>query len=146
MDKSIYMHEKADYLLQEFKKWAEVQKHIQGAAVVGSFARGDFHLNSDVDLVIISMNKEKTIQCILSEFMPDAIDDHRLEYWGPFVTSLRIFYDNELEVEYGVATNAWVMQPLDPGTKNVAEKGFKILLDKEKVFSSVIKHLNEKSK
>ena len=78
--------------------------------------------------------------------MLDAIDDHRLEQWGPFVTSLRIFYDNELEFEYGVATNAWVMQPLDQGTKNVAEKGFKILLDKEAVFSSVIKHLNEKSK
>ena len=146
MDKSFSTHEKANYLLQEFKDWAEVQKHIQGAAVVGSFARGDFHLNSDVDLVIISMNKEKTIQCILSEFMPDAIDDHRLEDWGPFLASLRIFYDNGLEVEYGVATNAWVMQPLDQGTKNVAEKGFKILLDKEAVFSSVIKHLNEKSK
>ena len=144
MDKSFSMHEKADYLLQEFKKWADVQKHIQGAAVVGSFARGDFHLNSDVDLVIISMDKKKTIQCILSEFMPDAIDDHRLENWGPFVTSLRVFYDNELEVEYGVATNAWVMQPLDQGTKNVAEKGFKILLDKGAVFSNVIKHLNEK--
>ena len=145
MDKSFSTHEKANYLLQEFKDWAEVQKHIQGAAVVGSFARGDFHLNSDVDLVIISMNKEKTIQCILSEFMPDAIDEYQLEHWGPFVTSLRIFYDNELEVEYGVATNAWVRQPLDQGTKNVAEKGFKILLDKEAVFSSVIKHLNEKS-
>ena len=139
MDKSFSTHEKANYLLQEFKDWAEVQKHIQGAAVVGSFARGDFHLNSDVDLVIISMNKEKTIQCILSEFMPDAIDDHRLEHWGPFVASLRIFYNNGLEVEYGVATNAWVMQPLDQGTKNVAEKGFKILLDKEAVFSSVNK-------
>ena len=146
MDNSFSMKEKADYLLQELKKWAEFQNHINGAAVVGSFARGDFHLNSDVDLVIISMNQEKTIQCILSEFMPDSIGEHRLEHWGPFVTSLKIFYSNELEVEYSVATKAWVMEPLDQGTKNVAENGFKILLDKEAVFSSVIKHLNEKSK
>ncbi|WP_394604703.1 nucleotidyltransferase domain-containing protein [Fictibacillus sp. UD] len=35
--------------------------------MVGSFARGDFHLKSDVDLVIISTNKEVTLQGILSD-------------------------------------------------------------------------------
>lgn len=42
--------EKAELLLKHFKEWSEQQEHIKGVAVVGSFARGDFHSNSDVDL------------------------------------------------------------------------------------------------
>lgn len=137
------MIEKVDDLLQEFKKWAEYQNQIKGVAIVGSFARGDFHLKSDVDLIIISNNKEVTIQDILSEFKFDGVNRHHLEQWGPFLTSLRIFYDSELEVEYGVSTNVWVKEPLDKGTKEVVKNGFKILLDKESVFSGVNKYLNE---
>ena len=137
------MKEKVDYLLQEFKKWSDYQNQIKGVAIVGSFARGDFHSKSDVDLVIISTNKEVTIQDILSEFKYDVVNRHQLEQWGPFLTSLRIFYDNEIEVEYGVTTNVWVKEPLDKGTKEVVSNGFKILLDKESVFSGVNKYLNE---
>lgn len=81
---------------------------------------------------------------ILSEFKYNVVDRHQLEQWGPYLTSLRIFYNNELEVEYGVVTNEWVKEPLDKGTKNVVENGFKILFDKENVFSSVVKYINEK--
>jgi predicted nucleotidyltransferase len=136
--------EKANFLLQKFKKWSESQKHIQGVAIVGSFAREEFRLDSDIDLVIISDNKEAAIQDILSGFEYDVVFRHQLEQWGPFLTSLRIFYDNGLEVEYGVTTYDWVKDPLDGGTKNVVKNGFKILIDKENVFSSVIEFLNEK--
>lgn len=133
---------KVDYLLQQFKKWSAFQNHIKGVAIVGSFARGDFHLKSDVDLVIISTDKEVTIQDILLEFKYEDVNRHQLEQWGPFLTSLRIFYDNELEVEYGVVTNVWVKEPLDKGTKEVVKDGFKILLDKENAFSGVNKYLS----
>ncbi|MBO1511030.1 nucleotidyltransferase domain-containing protein [Metabacillus bambusae] len=55
---------KTDVLLTKFKEWSEQQSHIKGVAVVGSFARGDFHSNSDVDLTIISTNKKLTLRLL----------------------------------------------------------------------------------
>lgn len=87
---------KADLLLENFKKWSEQQTHIKGVAVVGSFARGDFHSNSDVDLTIISTNKDLTLEIIKNEFNFGNIEISTLEEWG-ILTSLRIFYGNGLE-------------------------------------------------
>lgn len=127
---------KADLLLESFMKYTGQQTHIKGVAVVGSLARGDFHSNSDVDLIIISTNKELTIDHIKSEFNFDNIESHTLEEWG-ILTSLRIFYGNGLEVEYGVVTDQWVKEPLDEGTKNVVKNGFKVVTEKEDTFYSV---------
>lgn len=63
---------KADLLLENFKEWSEQQTNIKGVAVVGSFARGDYHSNSDVDLTIISTNKDLTLLWLffpLTQFM-----------------------------------------------------------------------------
>jgi predicted nucleotidyltransferase len=59
---------KVNLLLENFKEWSQQQTHIKGVAVVGSFARGDFHLNSDVDLTIISTNKDLTLDIIKNDF------------------------------------------------------------------------------
>ncbi|WP_100407669.1 nucleotidyltransferase domain-containing protein [Bacillus solitudinis] len=133
---------KADLLLENFKEWSEQQTHIKGVAVVGSFARGDFHSNSDVDLTIISSNKDLTLDIIKNEFNFDNIESSTLEEWG-ILTSLRIFYGNGLEVEYGVVTDQWVKEPLDEGTKNVVKNGFKVVTEKEDIFYSVRMFLNK---
>ncbi|MFP5115950.1 nucleotidyltransferase domain-containing protein [Bacillaceae bacterium C204] len=127
---------KADLLLENFKEWSEQQKNIKGVAVVGSFARGDFHSNSDVDLTIISTNKDHTLEIIKNEFNFGNIESSTLEEWG-ILTSLRIFYGYGLEVEFGVVTDQWVKEPLDEGTKNVVINGFKIVTEKEDIFYSV---------
>jgi predicted nucleotidyltransferase len=111
-------------------------------AVVGSFARGDFHSNSDVDLTIISKNKDLTLEIIKNEFNFGNIESSTLEKWG-ILTSLRIFYDNGLEVEYGVVTDQWVKEPLDEGTKNVVKNGFKVVTEKEDIFFSIRMFLNK---
>ncbi|HLO11653.1 MAG TPA: nucleotidyltransferase domain-containing protein [Pseudoneobacillus sp.] len=133
---------KVEDLFKKFKEWAEHQSQIKGVAIVGSFARGDFHCNSDVDFVIISTNKEAMIKLILSDFHYDAVHHFQLEEWG-ILTSLRIFYENGLEVEYGIVTNEWVAEPLDEGTISVVDNGFLILLDKEPIFSSIRLFLNK---
>jgi predicted nucleotidyltransferase len=134
---------KVDFLLNEFINWCKKQNEIIGVAIVGSFARGDFNADSDVDLVIISTDKMNTIDTIYSQFHYDEMIHHSIEEWG-ILTSLRIFYKNELEIEYGVVTKQWVEEPLDEGTKEVVENGFMILLDKENIFSSVTKFLHNK--
>jgi predicted nucleotidyltransferase len=133
---------KVNLLLENFKEWSQQQTHIKGVAIVGSFARGDFHSNSDVDLTIISTNKNLTLEIIKNDFSFGNIESSTLEEWG-ILTSLRIFYDNGLEVEYGVVTDQWVKEPLDEGTKNVVKNGFKVVTEKEDIFYSVRMFLNK---
>lgn len=134
--------DKADLLFEKFKEWSERQKNIKGVAVVGSYARGDYHSTSDIDLVIISTNKDPAISMIKSDFHYSSIKSCSLEEWG-ILTSLRVFYDSGLEVEYGVVTDQWIIEPLDEGTKNVVKNGFKIITEKENTFYSIKKYLNQ---
>lgn len=134
--------DKVDLLFNEFKEWLEHQNDIKGVAVVGSYARGEHNSKSDLDLIIISTNKDFTLSIIKSDFHYSGIKSCSLEEWG-ILTSLRVFYDNGLEVEYGVVTYQWVSEPLDEGTKNVVKNGFKIIAEKENTFSSIKKYLNQ---
>jgi predicted nucleotidyltransferase len=133
---------KAGLLLKQFKEWSENQNHIKGVAIVGSFARGDFNSKSDVDLVIISTNKDLTLRIIRADFNYCGVLSYSLEEWG-ILTSLRVFYENGLEVEYGVVTDQWVSEPIDQGTKNVIKNGFKIVTEKENTFYGITKYLNQ---
>ncbi|WP_438311707.1 nucleotidyltransferase domain-containing protein [Sporosarcina sp. FA9] len=135
------LKERANEFFINFKEWSNNQNHIRGVGILGSFARGDFHSKSDVDLTIISTNKDLTVIKIQNDFDNDTIKSIVQEEWG-IVTFLRITYDNELEVEYGVVTDKWVIEPLDERTKNVVSKGFKVLVEKEDTFSTVVKFLN----
>lgn len=130
----------ADSLIMQFKEWAIHQLDIKGIALVGSFARGDFHSESDVDLVIITPTKDSIIQSIHDNFTFNKIVRFEIEEWG-ILTSLRVYYSGGLEVEYGVVSGDWVREPLDKGTKNVVSNGFKVILEKEKIFESVIRFL-----
>ncbi|MFD2614156.1 nucleotidyltransferase domain-containing protein [Paenibacillus gansuensis] len=134
------LEQAADSLIMQFKEWAIHQPDIGGIALVGSFARGDFHSESDVDLVIITTTKNSTIQSIHNNFNFNNKVRVEIEEWG-ILTSLRVYYDCGLEVEYGVVSDDWVREPLDDGTKNVASNGFKVILDKENIFESVIRFL-----
>ena len=135
---------KADLFFKEFKEWSEHQNDIKGVAVVGSYARGDHNSNSDIDLVIISTNKDFTLNIIKSDFHYSGIKSYSLEEWG-ILTALRVFYENGLEVEYGVVKDQWVIEPLDEGTKTVVRNGFKIINDKENTFFGITKYLNQLS-
>lgn len=127
---------KADILIDNFKKWSVHENLIKGVAIVGSYARGDFHKQSDIDLVIISNEKKNTIKQILSNFKFGSILNFKLEQWG-ILTALRVCYENGIEVEYGIVNTEWVNEPLDNGTLNVVTDGFRVLLDKENIFTNI---------
>jgi hypothetical protein len=91
---------------------------------------------------LIGPAKELILKLILDEFKNEEIKHYQFEEWG-ILTSLRIMYNNDLEVEFGVATEKWITEPLDEGTKDVVKNGgFKIVLDKENIFNHVLKFLN----
>jgi hypothetical protein len=51
------------------------------------------------------------------------------EHWGR-VTSVRVRYEDGLELELGVTSPEWAStDPVDPGTARVVRDGFRILYD-----------------
>jgi hypothetical protein len=65
------------------------------------------------------------------------VSECRVEDWGK-VTSLRAFYKDGLEVEYGFSTPDWARRPMDAGSLQVVTKGMKILFDAQNILSKVL--------
>jgi hypothetical protein len=57
------------------------------------------------------------------------VKNKAIEDWGK-VTSMRVWYEEGLEVEFGLTAQDWIAQPLDEGTRKVLKDGYKILVDK----------------
>jgi Streptomycin adenylyltransferase len=122
--------------LEMFGRWAAAQPDVKAAALVGSYARDAATPGSDVDLLILVADVAKFIreQSWVSQFGEAA--ECREEDWGR-VTSLRTFYKDGLEVEYGFATSDWAEMPIDAGSFRVVADGMSILYDPLGILSAV---------
>jgi predicted nucleotidyltransferase len=125
-------------LLNTVVKWAENKPEILGVALVGSYARDQAKIDSDVDLVFLTSIPNELTEGIewITQF--GEVKSLKLEDWG-LVTSLRVFYQKDLEVEYGITTLEWISEPLDEGTRQVIADGMKILLDKTGLLEQALK-------
>ncbi len=120
----------ADELVKVVTSWAENHVDIVSVALVGSHARGTARLDSDVDLVIQCARPARYLGDLtwISEFgvaQEVAVEDYGL------VQSVRVFYADGPEVEYGITSSEWVRLPLDEGTIKVLRDGVKVLLDRD---------------
>ncbi|HPP99821.1 MAG TPA: nucleotidyltransferase domain-containing protein [Termitinemataceae bacterium] len=108
---------------------------IDAILLVGSHARGEARTDSDIDLVIISSQWES----LLSErkWLHHFGEPLRItqENYG-LLTSLRVFYTDK-EIEFGLTSPQWLALPLDPGTKEVLEGGYRILYERRGYLSSL---------
>ena len=116
-------------------EWAKVNRDIRGVALVGSHARRTARLDSDIDLVLLTVNPEA--------FRADgswieAIDwsaaGVKVTNWGDedygAVWSRRVWLSSGAEAEIGFAPIAWAsIVPLDAGTRRVILDGCRILHD-----------------
>lgn len=116
--------------LAQVKQWAEQQSDIKGVLLVGSYARGAARTDSDVDLVILTASPQRYIDCISFADNFGSVAKWEKEDWGR-VTSLRVWYQDGLEVEYGIARPDWASQPLDAGTLQVVSDGMQIVFDRD---------------
>ena len=55
------------------------------------------------------------------------------EYYGA-CTSVRVWYQSGMEVEFGLVKPSWIDVPLDRGTYQVLSDGYKVVLDKKSYF------------
>lgn len=122
--------------LEVFSRWAGVQPDVKGIALVGSYARDAATVGSDVDLLILTTDAARYIsdRSWLSLF--GEVRECRVEDWGK-VTSLRTFYQDGLEVEYGFSTPEWAVMPMDAASFRVVLDGMKVLFDPAGILSAV---------
>lgn len=123
-------------MLKDIKQWAENEKQVESIIVVGSYARGTYKKTSDIDLVIITSNKKEMLknQNFIKVF--GDVNKSQIEYYGA-CTSIRVWYKDGKEVEFGIVNPTWIEKPLDKGTNKVLSDGFKVIIDKKDYFKDL---------
>jgi predicted nucleotidyltransferase len=124
-------------LLDEVAQWASSQADIVGVALVGSYARGTAipqgqgpAAASDIDLVLLTGRPGRYLEDTGWTGRFGQVQRLQVEDWG-LVTSLRVWYADGREVEFGITTPAWATPPIDEGTRQVIAGGMRILLDRD---------------
>lgn len=115
-------------LLEDVVAWATQEASVVGVALVGSHARGAARPDSDVDLVILTLDLQPYLDDTswLERF--GNVASCKTEDWG-LVTSLRVLFEDDLEVEFGLTTPLWAGLPVEAGTRRVVGDGMRILYD-----------------
>ena len=115
--------------LKVFLQWVESQHLVEGVILVGSHARDEARQDSDIDLVLLCAEYESYLQDLgwTNDFGKPA--SVRLEDYGK-LTSVRVFYEEGPEVEFGFTQLDWLALPLDVGTVGVLRNGFQIVHDR----------------
>jgi predicted nucleotidyltransferase len=116
--------------LDRVTDWAAHQPTIAAVALVGSYARGAARPDSDIDLVLLCEEPYTFLAHTSWIHHVGAVERCHTAAWG-VVTSLRVYYTEGLEVEFGMTTLAWAGLPVDPGTQDVVSHGMRILWDRE---------------
>jgi uncharacterized protein len=124
-------------ILDLAREWAEAKTDVRGLALVGSWARGEAHPDSDVDLVLLAVRKERYVA-----------DDDWLRHLGcravvgtaprgP-VVERRVRMASGLEVEFCLAPLYWAsLFPLDSSTRRVAADGMQLLHDPDGLLTAL---------
>jgi hypothetical protein len=124
--------------------WAIARDDIRAMALAGSWARGNPHQGSDIDLLLLS----------------DRADDYqRLPHWLTEIDFTRCGYRQqssesetygavwsqhirllpEVEVEVSFAKCSWAKtEPVDGGTRRVVQDAFRIIFDKDGLLTKLI--------
>jgi predicted nucleotidyltransferase len=116
--------------LDRVTDWVAHQPTIAAVALVGSYARGAARPDSDLDVVLLCEDPHACLAHTSWIHHFGAVERYHTEAWGA-VTSLRVYYTEGLEVEFGMTTLAWAVVPVDPGTQDVVSHGMRILWDRE---------------
>ena len=120
--------------LDAFIPWASGQPDVHGIALVGSYARGEAMDDSDIDLVILTDQHQKYLDERQWVERFGVAVKHQTEAYGKLI-SLRVWYQDGYEVEYGITMPDWAAIPLDAGTRRVISDGMMVLFERGDLLS-----------
>jgi predicted nucleotidyltransferase len=120
--------------LKQMTQWASAQADILALALVGSYARNAAKETSDVDLVLIAVDPGQYLkdQSWVQRF--GTVEKSQVEDYG-LLTSIRVWYRDGLEIEYGITDERWAAIPLDAGTQRVIADGMRVLFECDDILS-----------
>jgi predicted nucleotidyltransferase len=126
--------DKVALFLNEVTHWASARSDIQALALVGSYARNTATETSDVDLVMITTNPEQYLQNPAWLLQFGEIEKQQIEDYG-LLQSVRVWYSDGLEIEYGLTDERWAALPLDEGSREVISGGMRVLFERDHILS-----------
>lgn len=127
---------RVDGFLFEFKRWAATEAGIHAVALVGSHARNTATLESDVDLIVVTTPPNIYLEFKQWTSLFGNVLRDQVENYGK-CTSLRVWYDEGFEVEYGFVDESWAALPLEDGTRKVIADGMKIMFERRPLLSAI---------
>jgi len=125
---------RVDGFLFEFKRWAATEDGIQAVALTGSHARQSAPEVSDVDLIIVVSLPNVYLKYRQWTSLFGNVVRERMELYGKW-TSLRVWYDEDIEVEYGFVDESWAALPVDAGTRKIVSDGMKVMFERKPLLS-----------
>jgi predicted nucleotidyltransferase len=128
------MIDKTDSFLRSVTEWASNQADIQALALIGSYARNAAKETSDVDLVLIVTDPAIYLKDTTWVQQFGTVKEQQQEDYGLLI-SLRVWYRDGLEVEYGITDERWSAIPLDLGTRRVIADGMRDLFERGDILS-----------
>ena len=123
-------------LLSRVQAYCAHTPRIESLLLVGSRARGTARPDSDIDLVLVAATPAALAHDpqFAARFGPVA--RQQVEAYGA-CTSLRAWYTDGPEVEFGFVAPSWAALPLDAGTARVLRDGYRLLADPGGHFAGV---------
>ncbi len=125
--------------LERARTWAGTQPDVVALGLAGSWARGEARGDSDVDLVILTLEPRRYIEDETWIRDLGGLRIVKTQAWGP-MTERRFVLPSGLEVEAGIASPSWAAtKPVDPELPPIVRDGFRVLYDPERMPAWLVK-------
>ena len=118
-------------LIARLDVWARGRPEVVAVGLVGSWARGEARMDSDLDVALLAENREPFVRDDAWVHALGGTGLVRTRGWGP-MTERRFVLPSGFEVELGVAPPTWAAtDPVEGGTRRVVTDGMSIVYDPE---------------
>lgn len=129
-----------DAVLDATAAWAGGRPDVRAVAVVGSWARGEPRMDSDVDVIVVTAEFSQYVRGTewIAEVVGYPAPVVRTMEWPP-LTERRVQLASGFEVEFGFVLPSWATdRPVHPGTAGVVNDGCTPLVDPEGLIARLI--------
>jgi predicted nucleotidyltransferase len=130
--------QEVEALIGTIRAWVRGRSDVLAAAMVGSWARGEARMDSDVDVVLLTEDAAPFIDADGWARELGAVSIIRTQRWG-VLTERRLALKSGLVVDVGLAAPSWAStSPLDPGTVRVVAGGLVPLHDPRRLLDELV--------